>query len=106
MLLCDDGNHDFWGRYAQNEYYISLNRDENLFVLYGNAISPIYRRKFDFGKKNSWNIRIIAAEGQLEVYVDDVLFMQCGIKTETSISGGVFAFSGCADFENLKIWEL
>lgn len=106
VLLCDDGNHDFWGRYAQNEYYISLNRDENLFVLYGNAISPIYRRKFDFGKKNSWNIRIIAAEGQLEVYVDDVLFMQCGIKTGTSISGGVFAFSGCADFENLKIWEL
>lgn len=99
-------NKEVWCQYAANEYYISVNQEENFLVLYGNRFEEEYRRKFDFTVKNSWHMRILAMEGQLEVYIDDILYMQCGIKTQSIISGGVFAFSGCAEFEDMKIYEL
>lgn len=105
MLLCSDEN-EIWGQYVANEYYISVNREENLLVLYGNRFEELYRRKFDFAAKNSSHMRIIAMEGQLEVYIDDVLYMQCGIKTGKFISGGLWTFSGCAEFESMKLFEL
>lgn len=105
LLLCSDGN-EIWGQYAANEYYISVNREENLLVLYGSRFEELYRRKFDFAAKNSSHMRIIAMEGQLEVYIDNVLYMQCGIKTGKLISGGLWAFSGCAEFKNIKLFEL
>ena len=45
-------------------------------------------------------------EGQIEVYLDDILFIQQGIKTERAIAGGLFSACGNADFEKLQGYEL
>ncbi len=88
------------------EHTISLDRKNQRFVLYENSLTPVCCRNFDFTKKDQWHIRVLAMEGQLEVYVDDVLLMQRGLKTEKCISAGLFAFDGRAEFRDLKIYEL
>ena len=45
-------------------------------------------------------------EGQLEVYVNDTLFLQYGIRTEAKIEAGVLAMNGQAKFRNLTVYEL
>ena len=57
-------------------------------------------------EKNAVHIRLLAMEGQLEVYVGGILQMQCGRKTEKTISGGVFAFSGSAVFTDMRLYAL
>lgn len=106
VLLCHSGNENVWGRCAENEYYISVNRAANELVLYGNMLSPIYRRKLDFEKSEKLHMRVIAMEGQLEVYVNDVLVIQQGIKTEKAITSGIFSSCGNADFERLRLYEI
>ena len=105
VLLCS-GDEEIWGQCAVNEYYIALNREENQLILYGNRLEPLYRRKLDMTEKNAVHIRLLAMEGQLEVYVGGILQMQCGIKTEKTISGGVFAFSGSAVFTDMRLYAL
>ena len=105
LLLCADGG-EVWGQYAAEEYYLSVNREEGLLVLYGNRFAELYRRKFNFAVKRTCHMRIIAMEGQLEVYIDDILYMQCGIKSGKHISAGLWAFSGSAEFGNVKLYEL
>lgn len=50
--------------------------------------------------------RVLAMEGQLEVYVNDTLFLQYGIRTEAKIEAGVLAMNGQAEFRNLTVYEL
>lgn len=98
--------NEFWQDYVWNAYYISFDRMQNLVVLNEGMVNPFCRRQFDFQKKEHYHVRVIAMEGQLEVYIDDVMFLQCGLKTQDYIAPGVFAFSGCAEFENFKVYEL
>lgn len=53
-----------------------------------------------------FSLRVLAMEGQLEVYVNDTLFLQYGIRTEAKIEVGVFAMNGQAEFRNLTVYEL
>ena len=53
-----------------------------------------------------FSIRVLAMEGQLEVYVNDTLFLQYGIRTEAKIEAGVLAMNGQAEFRNLTVYEL
>ena len=105
VLLCYSENENLWGRCAENEYYIAVNKSENTLILYGNMLEPICRRKLETVKEKR-HIRVIAMEGQLEVYLDDILFIQQGIKTEMAIAGGLFSACGNADFRNLQVYEL
>jgi hypothetical protein len=45
-------------------------------------------------------------EGQIEVYINDVLFIECGMETKKQMSAGLFCYSGKAEFSGLKIYEL
>lgn len=95
-----------WNSYMWNAYYISLCKDEHVVMLNEGMVNPICKRNFNFKDITELHIRIIAMEGQLELYIDDVLFIQCGIKTEKYISPGLFVFSGDAEIKNFKVYEL
>lgn len=95
-----------WQDYVWGAYYISFDTVQNLVVLSEGMVDPICRRQFEFQKNESYHVRVIAMEGQLELYIDDVMFIQCGIKTRSYITPGLFAFSGKAEFENFKVYEL
>ena len=48
-------------------------------------------------------------EGQLDVYVNDVLLIERGIRgieTKSSIAPGIFAYSGKAEFADFNVYEL
>lgn len=95
-----------WQDYVWDAGYISLNKDDNTVGLTSGFINPISKRRFDYSKKKKWHIRAMAIEGQIDVYIDDILFIQCAFDTKKNLSAGVFAYSGEAVFENLKIYAL
>lgn len=101
-----DPNGLAWNDYVWNAYSVSFSRRENIVSLNQGMISPVTRRRFDFTDKKSLHVRVLAVDGQFELYIDDVLFLQCGMKTEKRIAPGLFAFSGCARFENFRAYEL
>ncbi len=95
-----------WNSYVWSAHHMSFRPEEKLILADNGVANPGYCRHFDFRAKDSWHVRIIATEGQLEVYLDDVLYIQCGLNTENHIGFGLFAFSGEAVFKNLKLYEL
>lgn len=69
-------------------------------------VNPICKRSFCFSENIKLHVRIIAGEGQLDIYINDILFIECGIKTESYLSPGLFAFSGNAEFKDFTVYEL
>lgn len=99
-------NELYWKDYVWTSYYISFDKVQNLVTLTEGMIDPICRRQFSFQENKQYSIRVLAMEGQLEVYIDNILYLQCGLKTQTHIAPGIFAFSGGAVFDNIKVYEL
>ena len=106
VLLCHPQEEQVWGRSAESEYFLSFLPRENAVILYENEnqFHPICRRKMTVPDR--FFLRVLAMEGQLEVYVNDTLFLQYGIRTEAKIEAGVFAMNGQAEFRNLTVYEL
>lgn len=95
-----------WNGYVWSGHHIAFCPEESLIKVDDGMGTPKGCRRFDFRKKTAWHVRVIALEGQLEVYIDDVLYMQCGLNTESYIGLGLFAFSGEAVFNGLTLYEL
>lgn len=77
---------------------------EEQYPTTASASSPAARWKRTVPDR--FSIRVLAMEGQLEVYVNDTLFLQYGIRTEAKIEAGVLAMNGQAEFRNLTVYEL
>ncbi len=86
--------------------YISFDKKNNLVIFNKNMAEPICQRQFDFEKEDRMHIRVIAMEGQLEVYINDILFIECGMETKKYIVPGLFAFSGKAKITDFIVYEL
>lgn len=95
-----------WNSYVWNPYYISFNKLENTISLNEGMVNPICKRSFCFSENIKLHVRIIAGEGQLDIYINDILFIECGIKTESYLSPGLFTFSGNAEFKGFTVYEL
>ena len=116
VLYCSDKNIDeryksdnenglAWDDYVWSANYISLNKKEGFIILDKGMVEPVCKRQFSFSKNNI-HVRAIAMEGQLEVYIDDILFIECGIETKSYIVPGLFSYSGTAQISNFRVYEL
>lgn len=109
VLYCSDDkiektyNSDgIWKDYVWSANYISFNKKEIIFNK--GMTEPVTKRELK--TEGKLNVRVIAMEGQLEVYVNNVLFIECGMETKSYITPGVFAFSGTAEISDFKVYEI
>lgn len=113
VLYCSDNKIDkeykqgkIWNDYVWQANYISFNKKDNLIIFNKGMVEPVCQRQFAFDGEDSINVRVIAMEGQLEVYINDILFISCGMTTKSHIVPGLFAFSGKAEISGFKVYEL
>lgn len=89
------------------DYILTANTKENTLTLYNNLLDyyVVCKRYYNFEKSKEYNFRVILLEGQVEVYVNDVLVMQNAFETEDMKFGFVV---GCGEsiYKNFKIYEL
>jgi len=95
-----------WDDYVWSANYISLNKKDNLIIFNKGAVEPVCQRQFTFNEGEKISVRVIAMEGQLEVYINDVLLISCAMETKSYIAPGVFAFSGKAEISDFRVYEL
>lgn len=95
-----------WRDFVWDAAYISFDKEEGTVSVSYGLVNPVCKRSFDFSEKDTLCVRATAGEGQLDVYIDDILFIQCAIDTKKYFAPGLFAYSGRAEFENLKFYEL
>ncbi len=95
-----------WDDYVWSANYISFDKKNNQVVFSKAMTETMCVRQFDFNRKDKIDVRIIAMEGQIEVYIDDVLYISCSMETKSYISPGLFAYSGKALISDFKVYEL
>lgn len=107
VLYCADNKENCFMRndYDFSTNYISFNKKGNTIIYYIGMVEEVCKRQFSF-TNDKIHVRAIAMEGQLEVYVNDVLFIECAMKTKAFITPGLFAYSGKAEISNFVIYEL
>ena len=105
-LKCVEGG--FYIVSNKSEYYITANTNEKTLTVYekGRDFIPFSRRNFNFNCGQEYNIRVIALEGQIEVYVDDVLVIQNAFETGEIMKFGLITGCGESKFKNFKLYEL
>lgn len=86
--------------------YISFNKKENYVEIRHGMAETICRRQFDFEDSDKIHVRVIVIEGQFEVYINDVLFIECGIETKSYMIPGIFAYSGTALISDFLVYEI
>jgi len=99
----DDGSLA-WKDYVWSANYISINQKDGLIVFDKGMVEPVCKRQFSFN--NNIHVRVIAMEGQLEVYINDILLIECCIETKSHMVPGLFSYSGTAQISNFKVYEL
>ncbi|MBE7030462.1 MAG: hypothetical protein E7409_03420 [Ruminococcaceae bacterium] len=67
---------------------------------------PHAKRKYPFEKGKEYAFRVIAMEGQFEIYIDDILVLQGNMQTGQGMTAGVVC--GCGDLKviNPVVYEL
>lgn len=92
---------------GDKNYIVTANTNENTLTLYDNLLDyyVVCKRSFKFEQGKEYNLRIILLEGQIEVYIDDVLVMQNAFETEDMKFGFVIG-CGKSVYKNLKIYCL
>lgn len=96
---------EVWRDYVWNANYISFNKKEEIVEFNVGMIRTICRRQYAFGN-DKINVRVIALDGQIEVYINDVLFIECAMETRKYMIPGLFCFSGKVRFSDFIIYEL
>ena len=79
---------------------------QRLFLASGYAFRYVAARQFPFEKGRAYSIRMIAQEGQIEVYIDDVLLLQCALQTAQGLSFGLVCDRGHCEFRSIRAFEL
>ena len=96
----------------KERYYFSLDFEFSRFAVYEdpNPIFTMFKphsvRRCSFERNTEYHIRVIAMEGQFEIYINGVLELQGGMRTNDSMQSGVFCGAGGAVFSGLKVFEL
>ncbi|MBE6768650.1 MAG: hypothetical protein E7549_07055 [Ruminococcaceae bacterium] len=74
--------------------------------MYSSEYSTHSKRLYPLKKHETYHLRIFAAEGQFEIYVDDVLALQGNMRTDTMLRPALFCAMGNAVFTDLSFYEL
>lgn len=92
----------------QDNCFIAADVPHGTLTLYtrGLELIPAARRAVAFERGGRYHLRVLLMEGQLEVYVDDLLVMQVGTPTAAAICPGFFAGRGGSTFTDIAFYEL
>ena len=88
---------------AFGELAVYVGRDGNTFTT---EFSTHSKRLYPFEKDQTYHLRVMAAEGQFDVYIDDVLVLQGNMRTDHSLRPALFCAMGQATFRDLSFYEL
>lgn len=99
--------------HPQGVYTVSLNAQYGELTIYkgrDRTFAAEYtthsKRLYPIKPHATYHLRIIAAEGGFEIYVDDVLALQGNMLTATKMRPALFCAGGDATFRNLHFYEL
>ena len=63
-------------------------------------------RELEKSEDRCVRIRTLVMDGVIEVYLNDVLFIQCAVPYHEPIRPGLYCENGTASFKNIEIFEL
>lgn len=88
--------------------FIAADAEEKTLSFYEGGLSFIckQRRKYNFVPGERFNLRIIASEGQLEAYVNDLLIIQTAMETGAFMTPGILCGKGKVKAYNFNCYEL
>lgn len=97
----------------QAVYTVSLNAAHGELTVYigrNRLFSAEYlvhsKRLYPIKPHVPYHLRVLAAEGQFEIYLDDVLALQGNMHTEQALRPGLFCAMGQTTFRDLQFYEL
>ena len=97
---------------GKERYYFSLDFEFSQLSVYEDqkpnftVFKPLSKRRYAFEKGKEYHVRVIALEGQFEIYIDGVLALQGGMRTNGSMQAGLFCGDGSARISELRCFEL
>ena len=87
--------------------FFAIEPDQKRIMLSkGFGFEYVSAREYPFAQGESIPVRLIMTEGVCEVYIDDVLLLQCGMDTGDSMRYGFFCDRGQAEFRDVEAYEL
>ena len=94
-------------RHAGNNAYLALLDAANGEVALVSLahFTPLQRRRWDVQPDKTYQLRIVVVGEMVEVYVDEVLILQCQIPALKTGGVGLFVDTGTAKFSDLKYWS-
>jgi len=95
-------NNSFNGEFS----IMADTREKSLTVYSGGLDFNVFcKRQFNFENDKEYKMRVILLEGQLEIYIDDVLIIQNAFKTKNMNFGLIVGCDFCA-YKDFKIHNL
>ena len=97
---------------GKERYYFSLDFAFSQLSVYEDqkpdftVLKPHSKRRYAFETGREYHVRVIAMEGQFEIYIDGVLALQGGMRTNCEMQFGMFSCSGNARFAEIRSFEL
>lgn len=88
-------------------YFLSLEPDKRRIMLFSGAdFRYVAGREVALDRNRQYAIRVLLIDGQIEVYIDSVLTLQCGIPLYDRTRPGLFCDRGNAVWNDLELYAL
>lgn len=92
---------------GENAFVLCLEPEKSRMVLYTlYDFAFVCQRKFDFERGRRYGLRIFYRHGVLEVFVDDVLILQCGLDWKGPKALGILCDRGTVNAQHGALWSL
>lgn len=93
---------------GDKDYVLTANTSDKSLALYNNSLDyyPVCKREYGFEKGVEYRLRTIFLEGQLEVYVDDILVMQNAFDTSEAMQFGFVVGCGESECKSFSLYNL
>ncbi len=100
MLITSDDTREV------EKYYITADILNKELCVYRSGYILCSKRKYDFRNGREYFFRVIAQEGQFEIYIEDELILQGSMLTAEKIMPGLVCGRGNAEIKNFTVYEL
>lgn len=89
-------------------FFVTANTKEKTLTVYTDGINynVLCKRGFEFERDRDYHFRIILLEGQIEIYIDDVLVLQNSFNTSKDTNFGLLVGCGESIYKSFKIYRL
>lgn len=92
---------------GDKRYVLSVEPDKNrLLVAAPHDFTYVMARQYPFRRHQTYDLRVIVMDGNIEIYVQDELLVQGGLEIGTVTQWGIFCDRGTTMVENIAVFEL